>query len=722
MQEPANKDFAPRPPRVRLARRIALGIAAGALLMTAALTVISMRLESRLATGIFTDGSSQVTELSAASLGGAVRFGKTEIVEERLIELAEANAAAFAGAAVFDAEGQPLARAGASAETAGMRDMLDAVLEDGRSRSADGGLLQVMPVRFGRDASVVGALAVHWTDAPIAESVRETALWLVAAGLTAALFMAGLAIWALNRTLAQPLDRLEKAIGRMIAGENIDIPGFDRRDEIGALARSMHEIHAQGEAAARTRRAIDSSSAMLMIADDQDRIAYVSPTLVEALRKARDAIRKRMPAFDPDRLQGQDIHVFHMDDAEARSILRDLTGTHRTEITLGERRLRLVISPIRGADGARLGTVVEWTDRTEDLALLAEIDRAAAGAADGDFSGRVAPNGADPSLEQVAQQVNRICRVVDAFLADIDAPMTAMARGDLGQRSSSSFDGRLADVANNVNATLDKLSETVRDIKRAEASMRDSIAQVSDGAGDLSSRTEGQASALEETSATVEEISATVSANADSAREASRMAASATDKAEAGRKVVSDAVTSMQEIEESSSRINDITAVIDSIAFQTNLLALNAAVEAARAGEAGKGFAVVASEVRALAQRSSEAARDIKELIAASGDKVADGVRHVNATGDSLGDLTEAIQSISQTIDDIARASAEQATGMQEITSAVSHMDETTQRNASLAEESARAAAELRAQSDTLGSLIGFFIEEAGAAGERAAA
>ena len=232
---------------------------------------------------------------------------------------------------------------------------------------------------------------------------------------------------------------------------------------------------------------------------------------------------------------------------------------------------------------------------------------------------------------------------------------------------------------------------------------------VSGGARDLSGRTEAQASAIEQTSATVEEISATIATNADGAREAAAITREARSRAQHGQSVVGDAVSSMSEIETSSGRIGDITAVIDGIAFQTNLLALNAAVEAARAGEAGKGFAVVASEVRTLAQRSSEAARDIKELIAASGAKVADGVRLVNATGDALGGLLESISSIAGSVEDIAQASQEQATGMQEITSAVTHMDDATQRNAALAEESARAATALRSESDQLAELIGFF-------------
>ncbi len=525
----------------------------------------------------------------------------------------------------------------------------------------------------------------------------------------------------MRRVVTRPIGALEAAIGRLVEGEDVEIPGASRSDEVGALARAMSRIHAKGEEAARTRIALDSSSAMLMIADNEDRIAYLTPRLAKQLKLAEPAIRKSVPEFDANAMTGMDFNIFHRRREHQAGMLRDMKDQIVTDIRLGDRRMNLVVSAIVARDGSRLGTVVEWEDRTENSAILEEIDAAAAAAAVGDFSRRVTPKGADEKLERVATQINRICETVDRFLSDIETPVKAMAEGDLSHRGSVSHEGRFGDVAGSVDAMLDRLGGLVTDIKQAEQAMRGNIDNVSGGASDLSSRTEAQASALEQTSATVEEISATVSTNADGARQASVMAGDARERAARGQAVVGEAVSSMREIEESSSRIADITAVIDGIAFQTNLLALNAAVEAARAGEAGKGFAVVASEVRTLAQRSSEAARDIKELIAASGSRVADGVRHVHATGEALGELMHSIRGMSETIDDIARASAEQATGMQEITAAVSHMDETTQRNASLAEESARAAEALRAQSTELAELIGFFQAAPSAGRARAA-
>ncbi len=693
--------------RLRLAPRLALVVGFGAIILTAVLATASIRAADTLALKVYSEGGAEVAALAASALGGAVKFGKADMVQTELEKLAATNEGRMSGAAAFGADGMQMAALGESASGT-PAEAVRSALSGAAWISADG-LLHVAPARFGRNDDIVGAVALHWTNAAIKEALSEAAFRIVIIGLVATLIMAGAGLWALHRGVSRPLGGLEAAIARLLEGESIEIPGASRGDEIGSLARAMGLIHEKAEEAARTRLAIESSSAMLMIATNDDRISYVSPELKRKLALAGPALRRIVPDFDAENLVGMDFHAFHARRAHQESLLRNLQARHETNIRLGERRLNLLVNPIHGRDGARIGAVVEWDDRTEDHAILEEIDKAAAAAAAGSFGARVTMKGADPKLERVAVQVNRICDTVDRFLSDVETPVKAMEQGDLTLRSTIAHEGRFADVAESVNAMLTRLSGLVHDIKSAEHAMRESIDQVSSGSSDLSSRTEAQASALEETSATVEEISATVSTNADGARQTSVMAAEARDRAARGQQVVGEAVSSMREIEESSGRIGDITAVIDSIAFQTNLLALNAAVEAARAGEAGKGFAVVASEVRTLAQRSSEAARDIKELIATSGSKVADGVRHVHATGEALGELMHAIRSMSETIDDIARASSEQATGMQEITAAVSHMDETTQRNAGLAEESARAADALRTQSAELTELIGFF-------------
>jgi methyl-accepting chemotaxis protein len=233
--------------------------------------------------------------------------------------------------------------------------------------------------------------------------------------------------------------------------------------------------------------------------------------------------------------------------------------------------------------------------------------------------------------------------------------------------------------------------------------------EIAAGSADLSARTEQQASSLEETAASMEELSATVRQNSENAQQANQLATTAREAADRGGRVTTQAVEAMTRIEGASQKISDIIGVIDEIAFQTNLLALNAAVEAARAGEAGKGFAVVASEVRTLAQRSAQASKEIKGLILDSGNQVKDGVKLVNAAGEALEGIVGSVKKVADIVSEIAAASAEQASGVEQVNSAVTQMDEMTQKNAALVEESAAAARSLEEQASELTRLIGFF-------------
>ena len=246
------------------------------------------------------------------------------------------------------------------------------------------------------------------------------------------------------------------------------------------------------------------------------------------------------------------------------------------------------------------------------------------------------------------------------------------------------------------------LGRVVSDVRSNAESVATASAQIAQGNQDLSQRTEQQASALEQTAATMEEMGTTVRQNADSARQADQLAQSASTVAIRGGEVVSQVVETMKGISESSRRIADIIGTIDGIAFQTNILALNAAVEAARAGEQGRGFAVVAAEVRNLAQRSAEAAKEIKGLISASTDRVEQGTALVDQAGQTMNEVVASIRRVTDIVGEISSASSEQSNGIAQVGQAVSQMDQATQQNAALVEESAAAAAALRGQAGTL--------------------
>ncbi|GKV77122.1 hypothetical protein PEC106568_22960 [Pectobacterium carotovorum subsp. carotovorum] len=259
--------------------------------------------------------------------------------------------------------------------------------------------------------------------------------------------------------------------------------------------------------------------------------------------------------------------------------------------------------------------------------------------------------------------------------------------------------GLLLEAMQEMQAALTQMVVGVRNNAESVATASMQIAQ---GNADLSSRTEEQASALEETSSTMTQLGMTVKNNADNARQANALAQNASIVALQGGEVVNDVVDTMKSINESSRSIVDIINVIDSIAFQTNILALNAAVEAARAGEQGRGFAVVAGEVRNLAQRSAEAAKEIKDLITASVERVERGSVLVNKAGETMQQVVVSIHQLSDTVSEISSASAEQSTGVEQVGIAVSQMDQTTQQNAALVEESAAAAQSLKEQADQL--------------------
>jgi methyl-accepting chemotaxis protein len=308
-----------------------------------------------------------------------------------------------------------------------------------------------------------------------------------------------------------------------------------------------------------------------------------------------------------------------------------------------------------------------------------------------------------------------VCRPLTALIA----PLEALAAGNFTvEVPGRGRKDEVGQIANAVGRMAEQVSATIGNIKNSAREVTNAFAEISTSTTDLSQRTEEQAASLEQTSASMEEISATVKKNAENAQQANASASTTQSVADRGGAVVAKAVDAMAKIENSSRKISDIIGVIDEIARQTNLLALNAAVEAARAGDAGRGFAVVASEVRSLAQRSSQAAKDIKDLITNSNSQVKDGVDLVNQAGSALTEIMGSIKSVTSIIADIASASAEQATGLDEINKAMAQMDEVTQQNSALVEENAATAKTLENQAKAVDEQVAFFQLGDGAASE----
>ncbi|VFU09106.1 Chemoreceptor McpA [Methylocella tundrae] len=284
-----------------------------------------------------------------------------------------------------------------------------------------------------------------------------------------------------------------------------------------------------------------------------------------------------------------------------------------------------------------------------------------------------------------------------------------LARGDLVYRIETPFGPKAAQLRTDFNAAVDKLQQTMVSIRSNTDGIASGSGEIASAADDLSRRTEQQAAGLEETAATLDQITATVKNTADGALRAQTVVSAAKSDADHSGEVVREAITAMGEIEKSSKQIGQIIGVIDEIAFQTNLLALNAGVEAARAGDAGHGFAVVASEVRALAQRSAEAAKEIKSLISASTTQVSQGVDLVGETGKALGRIVAQVAEINTVVGAIAASAQEQASALHQVNTAVNQMDQVTQQNAAMVEETTAAAHALGQESEELARLVGVF-------------
>jgi methyl-accepting chemotaxis protein len=295
------------------------------------------------------------------------------------------------------------------------------------------------------------------------------------------------------------------------------------------------------------------------------------------------------------------------------------------------------------------------------------------------------------------------------IVESIGTGLSEIAKGNLSHRVIAELTGPFSQLKEDFNGAVERLHDTLGGVMDSTNQIATGAGEISTAADDLSRRTEQQAASLEETAAALEEITATVKKTSANTKEATTSVATAKSTAEEGGRVVETAVKAMDAIAQSSKQITDIIGVIDEIAFQTNLLALNAGVEAARAGEAGKGFAVVASEVRALAQRSSEAAKQIKALINTSSEHVADGVKYVGESGAALKRIVEQVVQINALVGEMATAAQQQATGIEEVNSAVAQMDQVTQQNAAMVEQSTAASRNLASETQTLTGLISFF-------------
>jgi methyl-accepting chemotaxis protein len=552
--------------------------------------------------------------------------------------------------------------------------------------------------------------------------------WVLAAEIFIALAFVVLAFWIQIRVtgyISHKLGTANDVFTRLRHGEFDNRIGEQPGDELGvlltglgkmqtALAARVEEDRRQSAAdreralaGERIRQALDASSVNVIVADEQGDVIYVNPAAARLMAALEPDFRRVRPDFDAAKLSGMNLERFYADGVRQREHLHSLRASTTAELTVGSRSLRTIINPIIDGEARRIGTVIEWQDRTQELAAEKEVNELVVAVANGRLDERVSLDGKTGFYEVLAHGLNGVVTTVRDVVAELDRLVQGANGGDLTQRMDlEQKTGLYVSIGSGVNALVANMATMVAEVKIMAAQVQQGAEEISRGNANLSQRTEEQASSLEETASSMEQMTSTVKQTADNAGQANQLAMAARQQAEKGGNVVGAAVKAMSGINEASKKIADIIGVIDEIAFQTNLLALNAAVEAARAGEQGRGFAVVATEVRSLAGRSATAAKEIKALIHDSVARVDEGSKLVDESGRTLEEIVNAVKKVTDIVAEIAAASREQSGGIEQVNKAIVQMDTTTQQNAALVEQAAAASQAIVEQTHSLSRLV----------------
>ena len=514
----------------------------------------------------------------------------------------------------------------------------------------------------------------------------------------------------IGRSFVQPLLRMQQAMVEIAHGDSdVQITDQGRTDELGDMARALSAIRDVGVESERMRRALDSCSATIMVVDLNNKIIFINQAMLSLIDKHTDELWCGRLVKRPAELLGQPIDSFCTEIMVQLRIHAEATSLQRVRCQTGLRLFDCVLAPTVDRNNNRVSTVIEWIDVTYQLQAEHEIAAIVTAAAQGDLSARLTLEQREGLMLTLGIGINRLLSIAATFIDELGGFFAAVAAGDLTARVTGTYEGRFGRLSDDANRSAAQLDSVIGRIIATAQQVAAASREIAAGSGDLSHRTEQQAASLEEAAASMEEMAATVRHNSDNAQLANTIAQKTRQAAERGSLVAVEAVTAMEQIEISARQITDIISVMDEITFQTNLQALNAAVEAARAGEVGRGFAVVATEVRALSLRSAAAAKDIKSLIRESHAQISTGVESVNRAGAVLNEIAASSTEVAGLIAEIASASGEQATGLDLINHSVARIDDMTQGNSALVEESATSAQALDEQSVQMLEMTGFF-------------
>ncbi|MBA4249970.1 MAG: hypothetical protein C0432_03445 [Candidatus Puniceispirillum sp.] len=511
-----------------------------------------------------------------------------------------------------------------------------------------------------------------------------------------------------KRDIIAPLQEITDNIARLSMGDlKLIIPGSERHDEIGHIARALEVIKTSGIESVQLKAALDNISVGIVTSNTNGTIIYHNHAMKQIIQKYNLKFSNSSAYTTSSKILGQTINIFQNDSQS--SVLKHISKVENYRITKDECTLEITAHPVINQFGDTLGIVLEILDKSNEIEIQEKISEIVIAANNGDLSHRIDTHNKTGFMRDLSCSLNEMIENMDNVLSDIAKIFASMAKGDLRIQLERNYNGIYDKILKDANTMSQNLGEIINNIISTSEKIYNAVAVISIRSQDLSSRTELQSSNLESTANSIGQLLSTVQHNTKNAENATGLASQSSESAQKGGRVVGQAIEAMKKIAISSSKISEIITVIDEIASQTELLALNAAVEAARAGEAGKGFSVVAENVGKLAHRSSVASEQIKTLIEESSAHVKSGVDLVGNTGMALHDILSSTTSVSDIIHDIARASMQQSQGIKEVNKSITSMDSMTQKNALMVQESLGTATELQLQADKLAKLVNSF-------------